>query len=437
MSELHPAPSTPAPSTPPPSTPAPSTPAPTRPIPSVDPARPRLSWFARRRVAALDAASARIHDGLLAQVGRGERPTVATGTSGGVLAISVLVLLAYAVAVVLLVVATLASKNVVGWLGVVLGWLVAVAIAPRPHRLEDVRPLPADEYPNLHRHVAAVAETVGSPVPDVIAVSTEFNAYVARVGWGRRQALVIGLPLRSLLTDDERLALLAHELGHLRGRDTTFGHVGWTAHGVLRRFATLLTPLPPDGYSDFADYRCGIEGSQATMNAVAALVLRVLSAPAVLLLLLFERLAAVSSQRREYLADLRAAEVAGTAAVVRLLVTLENLPGLHTLAAAGVRRREDPFAVLDAVRERPDPTAQQVATARRRAREQDLRWDASHPRDDLRMSLVEARGAAATHTLPDPLSGTLSDSQRGADRELAALRPELTRQLADDLTETH
>jgi hypothetical protein len=81
------------------------------------------------------------------------------------------------------------------------------------------------------------------------------------------------------------------------------------------------------------------------------------------------------------------------------------------------------------VRERPAPTSAQLAAARQRAREQDLRWDASHPRDDLRMSLVEARPAGRN------LAGT--DVERGADAELAALRPELARSFADDLTDSH
>ncbi|MEW1955361.1 M48 family metalloprotease [Terrabacter sp. NPDC080008] len=343
------------------------------------------------------------------------------------MAIALLVLAAYAASFVLLVVATIASKNVVGWFFVVLAWLIVVAVAPRPHRLEDVHPLPVEEFPSVHHYVTTVAGAVGTRKPDLVAASTEFNAGVARVGWGRRQALVIGLPLWTLLTDEERLALMAHEMGHLRGRDTTLGHLVGLAHRILHRAATILTPLPADAYSDFVDYRRAT--SEAVMNSAASLVLRLLSAPPVLLLLLFERLAAVDSQRREYLADLRAAEVAGTAAMVRLLVTLENMPGLHTLTAAAVRRGEDPFAVLETVRLRPDPLPEQVATARRRAREQDLRWDASHPRDDLRLSLVEAR-ASERGVMPTELEDS-------TDAELSALRPELRRRFAVELTETY
>ena len=143
--------------------------------PASAPGRPRASWFARRRIAAVNAASARIHASLLDQVVRGQRPSASTGTSRSVLALSVLVLAAYAAAVALLAVATFASKNLYGWFGVVLGWLVLFATAPRPNRLEDAQLLTADESPGLHRHVAAVATAVGAPTPHAIAVSTEWS----------------------------------------------------------------------------------------------------------------------------------------------------------------------------------------------------------------------------------------------------------------------
>ncbi|MGO4596157.1 hypothetical protein [Terrabacter sp. 2RAF25] len=90
----------------------------------------------------MDAASARAHGTLMAQAGRGERPRVSTGASRGVLTLSVVILGTYAAVVALLVVATFAPKGVVGWVGVVLGWLVVIAISPRPSRLEGVRLLP-------------------------------------------------------------------------------------------------------------------------------------------------------------------------------------------------------------------------------------------------------------------------------------------------------
>ena len=40
-----------------------------------------------------------------------------------------------------------------------------------------------------------------------------------------------------------------------------------------------------------------------------------------------------------------------------------GIPGIHTLAGAAARRREDPFDALAQVRDRPQLTARQVAAA--------------------------------------------------------------------------
>jgi Zn-dependent protease with chaperone function len=231
-----------------------------------------------------------------------------------------------------------------------------------------------------------------------------------------------------MLGDDERVALLGHELGHLRGRDTRVGLLLDLAHGILTRFATLLAPLPADTYSDFSRHHPTQASSEATMNAAGSMLLRVVSAPAIGVLLSFERLAAVANQRREYVADLRSVDVAGSAASARLMLTLTNIAGLHTLAGAAARRREDPFVALERVRHRPDPTQAQVAATRELARRQDLRWDDSHPRDDLRLALIEAR--RTERSLP------VTAAESGSDRELAGLRKALTRELSDELIET-
>ena len=194
---------------------------------------------------------------------------------------------------------------------------------------------------------------------------------------------------------------------------------------MLERLATLITPLPADAYSalDRSDVDDGGWGGTATMNAMGSGLLRLLSLPALALLLAFERLAAADRQRREYRADLRAADVAGTAAVVRLLLTVMNTSGLHTVAGSAARRREDPFAALEQVRTRPAPTTSDIAAARARAQAADLRWDDSHPRDDLRIEVVEARPVT-------PDRATLEARRRlvtSADGELSTLRPGLSR----------
>jgi Zn-dependent protease with chaperone function len=348
--------------------------------------------------------------------------------------VSGLVLLGLAAVIAFLLWATLQPKELWGWVGVVLGWVVVVAVLPRPQHVTDAEPLPVEAFPHTHRLVAALADDLGARPPASIHLDLDFNAHVMSTGWRLRPALVVGLPCWTYLTDDERIALLAHELGHLAGRDTWRAALVGQAHVVLERLATLITPLPADAYSDLprSSVDDGGWGGTATMNWMGSGLLRFLSLPAVALLLAFERLAATDSQRREYLADLRAADVAGTASVVRLLLTVMNTSGLHTVAGSAARRREDPFAALEQVRNRPAPTPSEVATARARAREADLRWDASHPRDDLRIEVVESRPVTPEPAALESRLGLV----RSAERELSTLRPGLSRELAHELLDT-
>lgn len=392
------------------------------------PARSDLSWFARRRVAATDAAARRTHDELVA---RGLDAATSRGT-GAVTLLALLVLAAALAAVLLLAWATVTPKGMWGWVGVAAGWALVAALAPRPVRVPDATELDPAHFPATHRLVRDLASAVGAPPPATVHVDTDFGAGVVSTGWAQRPALVVGLPLWTCLTDDERIALLCHELGHLRSRDTGHAALVGHAHGLLERLATLLTPLPRDAVSDLEDARLGVARSNAVMNGVGRAVLTVVSLPALLLLLAFERAAARDSQVREHAADLRAAEVAGTPAVLRLLLTTTGISGLHTLAGAAARRREDPFDALTQVRDRSDLTAAQVARTRTRAREEDLRWDATHPRDDLRLGVLQAHPST-----PDASALEARQALVGAaDAELAGLRPMLTRRFRDDLLES-
>lgn len=386
------------------------------------------SWVARQRQAATDAAARRCHDDLVS----GTAATTGPATTPGATVLAVAVLGVAAAAVVLLGWATVLPKNPVQWVGVVLGWVLVAAVLPRPVRTGDAVPLDPGAFPHTHELVASLAARIGVRPPAGLLVSTAFGAHVVDAGWRRRPVLTVGLPLWTCLAEDERIALIGHELGHLGGGGRARTAVVAHAHGLLERTATLLTPLPSDAVSDFEDPRLNVARSNAVMNGAGRGLLVALSLPAVLLLLAFERVTSRERQTHAYLADLCAAQVAGTTAVARLLVTVANLPGLHTVASAAVRRREDPFDALSRSRREGPRTAGEVARARTLARSEGRRWDAAHPRDDLRLSVLEAH---ATEPGVDVLASHRSLARR-ADTELAGLRPALQRALRDELLET-
>jgi Zn-dependent protease with chaperone function len=297
-----------------------------------------------------------------------------------------------------------------GWVPVAAGWLVVVALRPRIPRLpRDAVVLDPSEYPGIHGLVRQMAAAVGVRAPRIVAVDVDFNAYVTPVGVPARWAVVLGLPLFTVLPWPARLAVLGHELGHLRDRDTRRGRLMAAASSTVAGVRYLLSPAAEDLGTASRDV--ALEDGIGFGAGLARGVQTVLAAPFLLLWLLLERLSLMARQHREYLADRTAASVVGSEALVDFLI--EHLEGIETATAAAARRREDPFAHLQA---RPPLTSAQRAARLRELADVPHRSDETHPPDGLRIALLQA------HPLP-PGRGMPSETDRDlAEQELVALR---------------
>jgi heat shock protein HtpX len=136
--------------------------------------------------------------------------------------------------VLLLIVLSIAGFGV--WLAVwthffgpaVIGALILFGIAYwlRP-RLGRVKPLTRDAFtvteakqPALFGVMRRVADAAGTRMPDVVALSSDWNASAAVVGLRRRRVIVLGIPLLAALRPQERVAMLAHEFAHLAHDDS-------------------------------------------------------------------------------------------------------------------------------------------------------------------------------------------------------------------------
>lgn len=106
--------------------------------------------------------------------------------------------------------------------------VVGLVRALRSKPVTGGAPLPRRRAPELWSIVDSLAATVGVPAPEEIRLVPEVNASVAeRTRWlGLRRGhrvLLVGHPLLSGLTIGQLVAVLAHELGHLAGGDTSWG----------------------------------------------------------------------------------------------------------------------------------------------------------------------------------------------------------------------
>jgi len=246
-------------------------------------------------------------------------------------------------------------RGVAGFMGM-LALLYAWVVFPRPYRPEGAE-VSAQDAPQLHALVGQVAAELGVSRPVRVFVDGQVNASMSLAGWRREPVLVLGLPLWWSLSPQGQVGLVAHELAHLRSGDPVRGGVVGVAFSVL-----WLEPLG---------------------------VARVLAG-----------LVGADRQAAEFRADLMAARVAGSDAVV---VMLDRMHMAHLLDSALHKQRHMPerphaFAeyafMLDTVPEE-QWAAQRAALAR-------TSLDDSHPATMDRMQVVQARPQTGTVQLnPD------------------------------------
>lgn len=191
----------------------------------------------------------------------------------------------------------------------------AFALRPRFGRVDpSLERLTPDQAPTLFALVDRVAAELGVPRPQVIGCDRAFTAYAGAVGVRRHRVLGLGLPLWVILPPRQRVALLAHELGHFVNGDVRRGPLTQPVFTTLGRAAVLTAPDQRD-VEEAAGFAVIFA---AAIHLVQWLVSRVLW----LLHLLLVWVGLRDAQRAEYLADDRAAAVAGSAGARELLDSL-------------------------------------------------------------------------------------------------------------------
>lgn len=96
----------------------------------------------------------------------------------------------------------------------------------------------AEQFPVLNELVGAVATEVDVPPPPIMLTQMDGCA-LGLIGVRQRPVLIIGQPLLLYMPFDEKIALLAHEVGHLR--DGAFSRSAYhiVAKGIIYRILRL------------------------------------------------------------------------------------------------------------------------------------------------------------------------------------------------------
>jgi Zn-dependent protease with chaperone function len=238
--------------------------------------------------------------------------------------------------------------------------LIGLAVLIRP-RFARLRPLLKNSYrlrsgerPTLDMLIDRIATEIGAPKPDVLLFDFRWNASVVDTGVLRRQrVMVLGVPLLLALGPQEVVALVGHELGHLKHFDARRSLLTQPARTTFGRLGRLVRPPLVSAMDTGIGFH--LVGLFLWQTIGGALVLFFYAIHRKL-----NAIAARDDRTVELRADEAAAYAAGTDAALRLQDVLAMLPSLTTYVQHHVPRNEAAKLwrrMLSAVRERDAATA--------------------------------------------------------------------------------
>ncbi|MBR29419.1 MAG: zinc metalloprotease HtpX [Rhodobacteraceae bacterium] len=99
------------------------------------------------------------------------------------------------------------------------------------------RPVTAATAPDLHDHVAQLARNAGLPMPKVYVIETDQPNAFATGRDPEHAAVAVTTGLMRTLNRDELGGVIAHELAHIRNRDTLIMTIAATVGGAISMLA--------------------------------------------------------------------------------------------------------------------------------------------------------------------------------------------------------
>lgn len=157
-------------------------------------------------------------------------------------------------------------------------------------KMHDAREVNATSAPDFYNMVAELAERAGLPMPKVYIIDSPHPNAFATGRDPEHAAVAATTGLLNMLTRDEVAGVMAHELGHVKNRDTLVMTVVATVAGAI---------------SMLANFGMFFRGSDNRGNALAT-ILAVIVAPIAAMIVQM-----AISRTREFGADKAGAEISG------------------------------------------------------------------------------------------------------------------------------
>jgi heat shock protein HtpX len=194
-------------------------------------------------------------------------------------------------------------------------WWFSDSIALRMNGAEEVSPA---EQPELHKMVANLADRAGLPMPRVYIIHSPMPNAFATGRSPSKGAVAVTTGIMQMLSSDELAGVVAHELAHIKNRDTLISSIAATVGGAITMLADMaMWSMIFGGLTGGDDDDGG--GIGEMVSGILMMVLAPLAAMVIQMAI---------SRSREYGADKRGAEIMGNPLpLANALAKLEQASG--------------------------------------------------------------------------------------------------------------
>ncbi|MFQ3632697.1 zinc metalloprotease HtpX [Roseiflexus sp.] len=197
-----------------------------------------------------------------------------------------------------------------GTQGMIIAFLLAAIINGGAYWFSDklalsmagAREVSRHEAPQLYHMVAHLAQRAGLPMPRVYLIDTAAPNAFATGRDPQHGAVAVTTGLLHLLNDQEVAAVIAHELGHIKNRDTLISTIAATFAGAIAMLADMAQwALLLGGFGRYDD-----DTDDGGLAGLVGGILLILVAPIAATLIQF-----AISRTREFAADAAGATISG------------------------------------------------------------------------------------------------------------------------------
>lgn len=190
---------------------------------------------------------------------------------------------------------------------------------PKLLKIDKSKFVSKKDFSELYKAVNLVCKKFNTSEVEGIIIDEEFNASITEYGLKKKKVLFIGLPLWSVLNDEEKLDLIGHEIAHCVNGDPSRNKIISTGINTLIKFGNSIHPESLLG-NYFIPYYGGFRSFTLELSKYAILPINILLVGISNLLwnlsYILNNLVWIDSQKAEYLADILASSICGNKASI-------------------------------------------------------------------------------------------------------------------------